>query len=182
MNKKYLVLPLALITIGTNAFAASPNTGLPSDLGNPSFQNNYNNSNYGTREHRNYGYGTTTDGYRRNHNYRTRERENRTYEQGTYKYRNDQYKNREYKNKNYENYKQYNPTISLNQAMELAYQDLSNRGVTAVFRKDYGIDYHNGRLAWKLKFRPLENTNRGEITHYIDIHTGEIINFGWDGM
>ena len=71
-----------------------------------------------------------------------------------------------------------NPAISLQQAIEIAYNDLSARGINATFRRDSGMDWERNQWVWELEFRP--NAGRGEIEFYINVDTGEIVKFEFD--
>jgi len=71
-----------------------------------------------------------------------------------------------------------NPAISLERAIEIAYQDLARRGITANFRTDSGMDWERGQWVWELEFR-VPNAARGRhvIEFYINVETGAIVKF-----
>jgi len=71
-----------------------------------------------------------------------------------------------------------NPAISLERAIEIAYDDLARRGITADFRRDSGIDWERGQWVWELEFR-VPNASRGRrvIEFYINVDTGSIVKF-----
>ncbi|MCL2853643.1 MAG: stalk domain-containing protein [Defluviitaleaceae bacterium] len=71
-----------------------------------------------------------------------------------------------------------NPAISLDRAIEIAYADLSARGISATFRANSGMDWERGQWVWELEFRP--NGQRGVIEYYINVNTGAIVKFEWD--
>jgi len=70
-------------------------------------------------------------------------------------------------------------TISLDKAIEIAYDDLASRDIDATFRSSSGIDWEKGQWVWELLF----NTH-GErmplIEYYINVDDGYIIKFEWD--
>jgi len=71
-----------------------------------------------------------------------------------------------------------NPAISMDRAIEIAYADLDNRGISASFRSHSGMSFERGQWVWELEFRPTGQ--RGEIEYYIDVNNGSIVKFEWD--
>ena len=71
-----------------------------------------------------------------------------------------------------------NPPISLERAIEIAYEDLAARNITASFRTHSGMDWERNQWVWELEFRPT--TGRGVIEYYINVNTGVIVKFEWD--
>jgi len=69
-----------------------------------------------------------------------------------------------------------NPAVSLDRAIEIAYADLAERGIDAVYRADSGMDWERGQWVWELEFR----SGRNMIEYYINVDTGEIVKFEWD--
>lgn len=205
MNKKFLLIPLTLLTIGANT--ANYNTNnmnntnttnttpaeAPSNIAYPSFQNNYTNSEYHRngmtrerhREHPARGYreggyqdGTRDRRYHREgseHHYRNREHRRERSEHR--RYNNERYGHERYGNERYHGRNRYGnrAEVSIERAIELAYQDLANRGITAVYSKSYGAEFEGGRYAHAIRFRTLEGT--GHIKYYIDTRSGEVLNF-----
>jgi len=72
----------------------------------------------------------------------------------------------------------FNPAISLERAIEIAYADLAARNISATFRTHSGMDWERGQWVWELEFRPT--TGRGVIEYYINVNTGAIVKFEWD--
>jgi beta-lactamase regulating signal transducer with metallopeptidase domain/uncharacterized membrane protein YkoI len=62
--------------------------------------------------------------------------------------------------------------ISLSQAIQIAHNDLIERGISATFRISSGSDWEYAHWVWELEF----DSNSGLIEYYIDINTGWIIN------
>ena len=74
-----------------------------------------------------------------------------------------------------------NPTISLQRAIEIAQNDLAQRGIDATFLKDSGMDFERGQWVWELEFRVTGPQGRhGIIEYYINIDNGDIVKFEWD--
>jgi beta-lactamase regulating signal transducer with metallopeptidase domain/uncharacterized membrane protein YkoI len=63
--------------------------------------------------------------------------------------------------------------ISLSQAIQIAHNDLSESGISAVFRTHSGVDWEYAHWVWELEF----DSELGDIEYYIDINTGRIIHF-----
>jgi beta-lactamase regulating signal transducer with metallopeptidase domain len=68
-------------------------------------------------------------------------------------------------------------SITLEQAIEIAYADLAARGISADFRADSGIEWEYGQWVWELEFRG----SMGIIEFYINANTGAIVKFEIDG-
>jgi hypothetical protein len=75
-----------------------------------------------------------------------------------------------------------NPAISLQRAIEIAEADLVQRGITATFRSDSGMDWERGQWVWELEFRVTNAPRRSRhvIEFYIDVQSGDIVKFEWD--
>jgi len=69
-----------------------------------------------------------------------------------------------------------NPDISRDEAVEIAYEYLKGRGISATFKEDSGMDWKRGRWVWELEFRDDEN-NEIVYEFYIDVSTGYIVKF-----
>jgi len=69
--------------------------------------------------------------------------------------------------------------ISLERAIELAYDDLATRGITATFHTDSGISWERGQWVWELEFR-TQGERMPIIEYYISVDTGAVIKFEWD--
>jgi len=71
------------------------------------------------------------------------------------------------------------PEISLERAIEIAYADISARGINASFRSNSGMSWERGQWVWELLF-----STQGEIMpfieYYISVGDGSIIKFEWD--
>jgi len=65
------------------------------------------------------------------------------------------------------------PAISMERAIEIAYTDLANRGISASFRTHSGMDFERGQWVWELEFRGSGNI----IEYYINVNTGAIVKF-----
>jgi beta-lactamase regulating signal transducer with metallopeptidase domain len=63
--------------------------------------------------------------------------------------------------------------ISLSQAIQIAHNDLIERGISALFRASSGIDWEYMHWVWELEF----DSDLGDIEYYIDINSGRIVNF-----
>ncbi|MCL2222600.1 MAG: PepSY domain-containing protein [Oscillospiraceae bacterium] len=74
-----------------------------------------------------------------------------------------------------------NPAISLQRAIEIAEEDLAERGINATFHTDSGMDWERRQWVWELEFR-VADAQRGRhvIEYYINVDTGEIVKFEWD--
>jgi len=72
-----------------------------------------------------------------------------------------------------------NPTISLEQAIEIAYADLATRGINATYRSNSGMDWERGRWVWELLFR-THGERMPLIEFYICADSGDIVKFEWD--
>ena len=70
-----------------------------------------------------------------------------------------------------------NASITLEQAIEIAYADLAVRGISADFRTDSGVEWEYGQWVWELEFRG----SMGIIEFYINANTGAIVKFEIDG-
>jgi uncharacterized membrane protein YkoI len=72
-----------------------------------------------------------------------------------------------------------NPAISLDRAIEIAYQDLARRGINATYRRHSGIHWHRGQWVWELLFR-TQGERMPLIEFYINVDNGNIVKFEWD--
>lgn len=72
-----------------------------------------------------------------------------------------------------------NPEISLEQAILIAYEDLEERGITATFRSDSGMEWERGQWVWELLFAS-EGENMPFVEYYISVDDGSIAKFEWD--
>ena len=72
-----------------------------------------------------------------------------------------------------------NPAISLQRAIEIAYDDLARRGIDATFHRDSGIDWERGQWVWELEFR-THGERMPIIEFYINVDNGNIVKFEWD--
>ena len=61
--------------------------------------------------------------------------------------------------------------ISLEQAIQIAYSDLAERGIAADFYTHSGIDWEYGRWVWELEFI----NSSGLIEYYVNINDGTIV-------
>jgi len=72
-----------------------------------------------------------------------------------------------------------NPEITLAQAIQIAYDDLENRGITAAFKEDSGMEWERGQWVWELLF-----TTQGErmpfVEYYISVEDGTVVKFEFD--
>lgn len=68
-------------------------------------------------------------------------------------------------------------TIPLEQAIQIANNDLAARGISATFRAHSGIDWEYGQWVWELEFM----SSMGVIEYYINASTGAIVKFEIDG-
>jgi len=72
-----------------------------------------------------------------------------------------------------------NPVISLEDAIEIAYADLADRGITASYRTNSGMAWERGQWVWELEFR-TQGERMPVIEYYINVDTGAIVKFEWD--
>jgi len=72
-----------------------------------------------------------------------------------------------------------NPEISLDQAIQIAYEDLEGRGITATFREDSGMALERGQWVWELLFA-TEGESMPFVEYYISVDDGSIVKFEWD--
>ncbi|MCL2387585.1 MAG: stalk domain-containing protein [Defluviitaleaceae bacterium] len=72
-----------------------------------------------------------------------------------------------------------NPAISLERAIEIAYEDLARRGITATYRSNSGMDWERGQWVWELLFR-TQGERMPFIEFYINVDNGNIVKFEWD--
>ena len=72
-----------------------------------------------------------------------------------------------------------NPAITLDIAIEIAYEYLADREITAAFHGDRGMDWELEQWVWELEFRSDPNLRgRGyDIEFYINVHDGSIVKF-----
>ena len=71
------------------------------------------------------------------------------------------------------------PEISLERAIEIAYEDLENRGISATFREDSGMEWEQGQWVWELLFA-TEGESMPFVEYYINVDDGSIVKFEWD--
>jgi hypothetical protein len=71
------------------------------------------------------------------------------------------------------------PAVSLERAVEIAYNDLSERGINAAFRSDSGMSWERGQWVWELLFR-TQGERKPFIEFYISVDNGNIVKFEWD--
>jgi len=71
-----------------------------------------------------------------------------------------------------------NPAVTVERAREIAEADLVARGISATFHSQSGMSWERGQWVWELEFRPDQG---GVIEYYINVHTGAIVKFEWDG-
>ena len=64
--------------------------------------------------------------------------------------------------------------VSLSQAIQIAHNDLIERGIPAAFSTHSGIDWEYAHWVWEVEF----DSDLGRIEYYIDINTGRVIKFG----
>ena len=72
-----------------------------------------------------------------------------------------------------------NPAISLERAIEIAYADLTNRGINATFSEDSGMSWERGQWVWELLFK-TQYERMPLIEFYINADDGSIVKFEWD--
>jgi len=72
-----------------------------------------------------------------------------------------------------------NPAISLERAIEIAYEDLARRGINATYHSNSGMDWERGQWVWELLFR-TQGERMPFIEFYINVDSGEIVKFEWD--
>jgi len=72
-----------------------------------------------------------------------------------------------------------NPAISLERAIEIAYEDLERRGINATYRSNSGMDFERGQWVWELLFR-TQGERMPFIEFYISVDTGDVVKFEWD--
>jgi len=72
-----------------------------------------------------------------------------------------------------------NPAITLERAIEIAYEDLAYRGINATFRSDSGISWERSQWVWELEFR-TQGERMPIIEFYINADNGDIVKFEWD--
>ena len=125
--------------------------------------------------------GARRDGYRNgDHRRDGAHRRDGMHRDGTHHYRNREHRrerneHRRYNHDRYNNGTHTRPAFSRERAREVAYQDLANRGITAVYSRTYGAHFDGGRHVHAISFRTLEGT--GHIKYYIDSTSGEILDF-----
>jgi len=71
------------------------------------------------------------------------------------------------------------PEVSLEQAIQIAYDDLEDRGITATFREDSGMELERGQWVWELLFA-TEGESMPFVEYYISVDDGSIVKFEWD--
>jgi len=72
-----------------------------------------------------------------------------------------------------------NPAISLERAIEIAYEDLARRGINATYRSNSGMDFERGQWVWELLFR-TQGERMPLIEFYISVDDGSVVKFEWD--
>ena len=72
-----------------------------------------------------------------------------------------------------------NPAITFERAIEIAQDDLNNQGIPAAFRTHSGMSWERQQWVWELEFTPTQGS--GIIEYYINVHTGAIVKFEWEG-
>ena len=72
---------------------------------------------------------------------------------------------------------EYQDMLLLGQVIEIAEQDLAERGISATLRTDWGRDYEGGRWVWKLVFETEDELPM--VEYHIDANTGDIVNYEW---
>ena len=72
-----------------------------------------------------------------------------------------------------------NPAISLERAIEIAYEYLASQGINATYRSNSGMDWERGQWVWELLFR-TQGERMPLIEFYINVDSGEIVKFEWD--
>ena len=72
-----------------------------------------------------------------------------------------------------------NPEVSLEEAIQLAYDDLENRGISATFREDSGMEWERGQWVWELFFT-TEGESMPFVEYYISVDDGSVVKFEWD--
>jgi len=78
-----------------------------------------------------------------------------------------------------ENNRPESPEITLERAIELAYEDLEDRGITATFYADSGMEWERDRWVWELTFR-TEGEQMPYVEYYISVEDGSVVKFEWD--
>jgi len=71
------------------------------------------------------------------------------------------------------------PAITLERAIEIAYNDLADRGINAAFRSDSGMNWERGQWVWELEFR-TQGERMPIIEFYISVDNGDVVKFEWD--
>ena len=82
-------------------------------------------------------------------------------------------------NNRQDNNRPSNPDITLERAIEIAYEDLTNRGINATFRSDSGMSFERGQWVWELLFR-TQGERMPFIEYYISVDDGSVVKFEWD--
>lgn len=72
-----------------------------------------------------------------------------------------------------------NPAITLERAIEIAYDDLADRDINATFRSNSGMSWERGQWVWELEFR-TQGERMPIIEFYINVDNGSIVKFEWD--
>ena len=72
-----------------------------------------------------------------------------------------------------------NTAISLERAIEIAYEDLARRSINAAYRSNSGMAWERGQWVWELLFR-AQNERKPFIEFYINVNNGNIVKFEWD--
>jgi len=72
-----------------------------------------------------------------------------------------------------------NPEITLERAIEIAYEDIADRGINATFRSNSGMSWERGQWVWELEFR-TQGERMPIIEFYINVDNGNIVKFEWD--
>jgi len=72
-----------------------------------------------------------------------------------------------------------NPAISLDRAIEIAYEYLASQGINATYRSNSGMDWERSQWVWELLFR-TQGERMPLIEFYINVDSGEIVKFEWD--
>jgi len=71
------------------------------------------------------------------------------------------------------------PAITLERAIEIAYDDIADRGINATFRSSSGMSWERGQWVWELEFR-TQGERMPIIEFYINVDNGNIVKFEWD--
>ena len=69
--------------------------------------------------------------------------------------------------------------ISLERAIEIAYEDIEQRGINATYRSHSGLSLERGQWVWELLFR-TQGERAPLIEYYINADDGTIVKFEWD--